>query len=69
MEDIKILWETSVQMLDEYRKDSFTLTTIILLRLTITLLSSHYQVSLRGRLVAQYALLELLMCPFLHLRR
>jgi hypothetical protein len=69
MEDIKILWETSVQMLDEYRKDSFTLRAIILLRSTITLLSSHYQVSFRERSVAQYALMELLMCPFLHLRR
>jgi hypothetical protein len=29
MEDMKILWETSVQMLDEYRKDSFTLRAII----------------------------------------
>jgi hypothetical protein len=25
MEDMKILWETSVQMLDEYYKDSFML--------------------------------------------
>jgi hypothetical protein len=29
MEDMKILWETGVQMLDEYRKDSFTLRQII----------------------------------------
>jgi hypothetical protein len=29
MEDMKILWETSVQMLDEYCKDSFTLRAII----------------------------------------
>jgi hypothetical protein len=29
MEDMKILWETCVQMLDEYRKDSFTLRAII----------------------------------------
>jgi hypothetical protein len=29
MEDMKILWETGVQMLDEYRKDSFTLRAII----------------------------------------
>jgi hypothetical protein len=29
MEDMKLLWETGVQMLDEYRKDSFTLRTII----------------------------------------
>jgi hypothetical protein len=29
MEDMKILWETGVQMLDEYRKESFTLRAII----------------------------------------
>jgi hypothetical protein len=29
MEDMKILWETGVQILDEYRKDSFTLRAII----------------------------------------
>jgi len=29
MEDMKILWETGVKMLDEYRKDSFTLRAII----------------------------------------
>jgi hypothetical protein len=29
MEDMKILWETSVQMLDEYHKDSFILRAII----------------------------------------
>jgi hypothetical protein len=29
MEDMKILWETGVQMLDEYRKDSFTLRAIM----------------------------------------
>jgi hypothetical protein len=29
MEDMKILWGTSVQMLDEYRKGSFTLRAII----------------------------------------
>jgi hypothetical protein len=29
MEDMKILWEIGVQMLDEYRKDSFTLNAII----------------------------------------
>jgi hypothetical protein len=29
MEDMKILWETGVQMLDDYRKDSFTLRAII----------------------------------------
>jgi hypothetical protein len=29
MEDMKILWETCVQMLDEYRKDLFTLRAII----------------------------------------
>ena len=29
MKDMKILWETGVQMLDEYRKDSFTLRAII----------------------------------------
>jgi hypothetical protein len=29
MKDMKILWETCVQMLDEYRKDSFTLRAII----------------------------------------
>jgi hypothetical protein len=29
MEDMKILWETGVQMLDEYRKDLFTLRVII----------------------------------------
>jgi hypothetical protein len=29
MEDMKILWETSVQILDEYRKESFTLRAII----------------------------------------
>jgi hypothetical protein len=29
MEDMKILWETCVQMLDEYHKDSFTLRAII----------------------------------------
>jgi hypothetical protein len=29
MDDMKILWETSVQILDEYRKESFTLRTII----------------------------------------
>jgi hypothetical protein len=28
MEDMKILWETGVQMLDEYYKDSFTLRAI-----------------------------------------
>jgi response regulator of citrate/malate metabolism len=30
MEDMKILWETGVQILDEYRKESFTLRAIIL---------------------------------------
>jgi hypothetical protein len=29
MEDMKILWEIGVQMLDEYRKDLFTLRAII----------------------------------------
>jgi len=29
MQDMKILWETGVQMLDEYRKESFTLRAII----------------------------------------
>jgi hypothetical protein len=29
MDDMKILWETGVQMLDEYHKDSFTLREII----------------------------------------
>jgi hypothetical protein len=29
MEDMKILWETGVQMLDEYHTDSFTLRAII----------------------------------------
>jgi hypothetical protein len=29
LEDMKILWETSVQILDEYHKDSFTLRAII----------------------------------------
>jgi hypothetical protein len=29
MEDMKILWETGVQMLGEYRKHSFTLRAII----------------------------------------
>jgi hypothetical protein len=29
MEDMKILWETGVEMLDEYRKDLFTLRAII----------------------------------------
>jgi hypothetical protein len=29
MQDMKILWETGVQMLDEYRKKSFTLRAII----------------------------------------
>jgi hypothetical protein len=29
MEDMKILWETCDQMLDDYRKDSFTLKAII----------------------------------------
>jgi hypothetical protein len=29
MQDMKILWETSVQMLDEYRKESFTFRAII----------------------------------------
>jgi hypothetical protein len=29
MEDMKILWETGVQILDEYRKESFTLRAII----------------------------------------
>jgi hypothetical protein len=29
MKDMKILWETGVQMLDEYHKDSFTLRAII----------------------------------------
>jgi hypothetical protein len=69
MEDMKILWETGVQMLDEYQKDSFTLRANFLLRSTITLLSSHYQASSRERLVAQYVLMKLLMCPLLHLRR
>jgi hypothetical protein len=69
MEGMKILWETAVQILDEYCKDSFMLRAIILLRSMITLFSSHYQASLRKSLVAQYALMELLMCPFLHLRR
>jgi hypothetical protein len=69
MEGMKILWETTVQILDEYCKDSFMLRAIILLRSMITLFSSHYQASLRKSLVAQYALMELLMCPFLHLRR
>jgi len=29
MEDMKILWETGVQILDEYHKDYFTLRAII----------------------------------------
>jgi hypothetical protein len=29
MEDMKILWKTGVQILDEYRKESFTLRAII----------------------------------------
>jgi hypothetical protein len=29
MEDMKILWETGVQILDEYSKDLFTLRAII----------------------------------------
>jgi len=29
IQDMKILWETGVQMLDEYRKESFTLRAII----------------------------------------
>jgi len=29
MQDMKMLWETGVQMLDEYRKESFTLRAII----------------------------------------
>jgi len=29
MQDMKILWETGVQMFNEYRKESFTLRAII----------------------------------------
>jgi hypothetical protein len=69
MQDMKILWETCVQMLGEYRKDSFTLREIISVMIKNYMLSSHYQASLMERLVVQYALMELLMCPFLHLRK
>jgi hypothetical protein len=61
--------ETSVPMLNEYHKDLFTLREIVFVRSMITLLSSHYQVSLRELFVAQYALMEMLTCSFLHQRR
>jgi hypothetical protein len=55
MEDMKILWEKGVQILDKYRKESFTLRAIIFVQSTIILLFSLYQGSSRERLVVWYA--------------
>jgi hypothetical protein len=47
MEDMKILWEIGVQMLDEYRKDSFTLRAIIFVMINdypaLFILSSQFK--------------------------
>jgi hypothetical protein len=69
MEDIKIMWETGVQMLDEYRKDSFTLRAIIFVTINdypaLFILSGQF----KGKVGCTVCIDETATCPLLHLRR
>ena len=51
MQDMQTLWEVGVDMIDAFRKETFTLRAIIIVTINDYLLSSHYQASSRERLV------------------